>query len=198
MITINLLAEKKAVKTTQRTRTPRIEGGGNTGQSVILGGILLVAVAITGLWWWSLNGTLTNWEDRHRQADEEIARLQEVLKKADKFEREKELLTRKIGLITDLKKKQDVPVQILDQVSRNVPSFLWLESMSASNNAINISGKAMNYNAVANFYENLNGAALFGDVTLGRTYEVSEGVAFSLRCVFANSITGESDETEEG
>ncbi len=76
-------------------------------------------------------------------------------------------------------------MHILDQVSRNLPDFLWLESMSANNNQISISGKATSYNAVTNFYNSLSDSGLFANVSLGRTFEVQEGVAFSLTCAFA-------------
>ena len=84
-----------------------------------------------------------------------------------------------------------MPVYILDQVSKNLPEFLWLDRMSASTNEINISGKATNYNAVSNFYTNLSDSGFFSNVSLGRTFEVPEGVAFSLSCNFAGNPSSE-------
>jgi Tfp pilus assembly protein PilN len=69
-------------------------------------------------------------------------------------------------------------------VSKNLPDFLWLERMAASDNAISIVGKATTYNAVSNFYNNLKESGFFTNVTLGRTYEAQEGVIFSLSCAF--------------
>ena len=111
-------------------------------------------------------------------------RLEAAIKKSEEYERQRDLLARKITLITDLKKQQEVPVHILDQVSRNLPEFLWLDTMSASDNNISISGKATTYNAVSNFYSNLTTSGFFGEVTLGRTFEVPEGVSFSITCTF--------------
>ena len=51
--------------------------------------------------------------------------------------------------------------------------------------------------AVANFYENLSQAGLFDGVELGRTYEVKEGVAFSIKCAFAMAPAA-ADESLEG
>jgi Tfp pilus assembly protein PilN len=117
--------------------------------------------------------------------DAELERLKEARRKGEQFEAQKALLGRKIDLITNLKKRQTVPVYIMDQISRNLPDFLWLDSMSASNNAINISGKATTYAAVANFHSNLDESGYFRDVSLGRTFTVAEGVAFSLSCQFS-------------
>jgi Tfp pilus assembly protein PilN len=125
------------------------------------------------------------WQAKLKEADQEIKRLEAAIKKGQDYEVQKALLARKIDLITNLKKQQAVPVHILDKVSRSLPDFLWLDTMSASNNQISISGKATTYNAVSNFYSNLNDSGYFTNVTLGRTFEVPEGVSFSLTCSFA-------------
>ncbi|MFQ5415241.1 MAG: PilN domain-containing protein, partial [Phycisphaerae bacterium] len=96
----------------------------------------------------------TQWQVKIREADQELKRLEEAIRKGEAYEAQKELLARKIDLITNLKKQQAVPVHILDEVSRNLPDFLWLDTMSASNSQISISGKATTYNAVSNFYGN--------------------------------------------
>jgi len=57
--------------------------------------------------------------------------------------------------------------------------------MSVNNNAIKLSGKATSYNAVTNFYNNLSDSGYFAGVELGRTFEVQEGVAFSIEASFA-------------
>jgi Tfp pilus assembly protein PilN len=127
--------------------------------------------------------------DRVRQAkvtaEAELKRLEDVRKKAEAFKAQKELLERKINLITELKKKQAVPVHILDQVSRNLPEFMWLDSLTANSNAISIVGKATTYNAVSNLYDNLRASGQFADVVLGKTTEIAEGVSFSLTCRYA-------------
>jgi hypothetical protein len=38
---------------------------------------------------------------------------------------------------------------------------------------------------VTNFYNNLSESGYFGTVTLGRVYEVQEGVAFGITCSFS-------------
>ena len=193
MIKINLL-ERKQPKAKKKSSTLRVEGMGS-GQNVLLGGILLVAVAVVGFWWWSLDGQIEQWKVKHTEADAELERLAEVRKKRDEYKAQKELLARKIDLVTELKKRQTVPVHILDQVSRNLPDFLWLSQMTASENQITISGKATTYNAVTNFYNNLTRSGFFGVVDLGRTFEASDGVSFSLNCAFAQQAGGAETES---
>jgi Tfp pilus assembly protein PilN len=186
MIKINLLAEKKPAKA--KTATPsalKFEGLGGT-QNLLLGGILALGFIVAGTWWWVRAAELTSWKAKQAAAEVELSRLQEVRAKAEFFKRQKELLERKINLITDLKKKQSVPVHILDQISKNMPDFLWLDSMTAIQNQISISGRATTYTAVSNFYDNLAASGHFADVVLGKTAEVPEGVSFSLSCRFAS------------
>jgi type IV pilus assembly protein PilN len=182
MIKINLLAERKQPKA-QAAPAMKMEMGG--GQNLLLIGILLLGVAVAGFWWWSASNTLADWRAKHEAADRELARLEEVRKKGDEYKTKKDELARKIELITTLKKQQAVPVHILDQISKNLPETLWLENMSVDKNNIGLGGKATTYNAVTQFYNNLKDSGFFSSVELGKTFEVQEGVAFSINCAFA-------------
>lgn len=183
MIKINLAAERKAAKAKAASPVAKLEGAGG-GQNYLLIAIILLGVVVAGAWYWVRSSELSRMRQEKADAQVELQRLEAIRKKADEFTRQKELLERKINLITDLKKKQTVPVHILDQVSRNLPDFLWLDSMSATANQIVISGKATTYNAVSNFYDNLLASGQFTDVVLGRTSEVPEGVSFSVQCKY--------------
>jgi len=181
MIRINLLAEKKG----QRVKRPGVPisiGGGM--QNALLAAIILLSIAFIGWQWISLGRETSLWEGENRKADAELKRLEDVRRKGDEYKRQKELLERKVNLITDLKRKQAVPVHILDQISRNLPDFLWLDSMSESGDTLTIRGKATNYNAVANFYNNLTASPWFRNVTQGSISEAGEGVTFSMTCTF--------------
>jgi Tfp pilus assembly protein PilN len=182
MIKINLLAERKAAKAKAATSL-NFEMGGS--QNILLAGIIVVGLLVASGWWWARNAELNRVQQAKITAEAELKRLEEVRKKAEAFKTQKELLERKINLITELKKKQAVPVHILDQVSRNLPEFMWLDSLTANSNAINIVGKATTYNAVSNLYDNLRASGQFSDVVLGKTTEITEGVSFSLTCRYA-------------
>ena len=196
MIKINLLAEKGHTKAKSAPSSIQTEGMGS-GQNLLLMGLLVVGLLISGGWWWSLKGTTAQLKNDIEVANAELERLSEVRRRRDEYTRQKELLERKIELITNLKKQQAAPVHILDQISKNLPDFLWLESMTSTANAISVSGKATTYNAVSNFYGNLNDSGYFLDVTLGRTFEVAEGVSFSLTCRFGG-VHAEPTEAEQG
>ncbi len=182
MIKINLLAERRAQKAKAATSF-KFEMGGS--QNLLLAGIMVVGLLVAAGWSWARVSELGRVRQEKVQAEAELKRLEDVRKKAEAFKTQKELLERKINLITELKKKQAVPVHILDQVSRNLPEFMWLDSLTANSNAINIVGKATTYNAVSNLYDNLRASGQFSDVVLGKTNEIAEGVSFSLTCRYA-------------
>ena len=194
MIKINLLAERRAAKV-KAPSSIKFEMGGS--QNLLLAGIVIIGLIVAAGWSWMKHAELADVQHQKVVAEAELKRLVEIRKKAEAFKKQKELLERKINLITELKKKQAVPVHILDQVSRNLPDFLWLDSMTASSNAITISGKATTYNAVSNLYDNLRSSGQFADVVLGKTAEINEGVSFSLTCRYAppgaKPDTGQAD-----
>ena len=186
MIKINLLAERKAAKAKAKAKAApsfNFEMGGS--QNLLLAGIMVIGLLVSVGWWYARVSELNRVRQAKVTAEAELKRLEEVRKKAEAFKKQKELLERKINLITELKKKQAVPVHILDQVSRNLPEFMWLDSLTANANAINIVGKATTYNAVSNLYDNLRASGQFSDVVLGKTAEIPEGVSFSLTCRYS-------------
>jgi type IV pilus assembly protein PilN len=199
MIKINLLAEKKPTRKASRPSSSMGMDPASSGRNILLIGVLMIGVVVAVGWWMMLDRSISDWQTKLEDADKELKRLEAAIKKSEEYEKQKNLLSRKIQLITDLKKQQEVPVYILDQVSRNLPDFLWLESMTANKNRISISGKATTYPAVSNFYTNLTDSGFFTDVELGRTFEVQAGVSFSLTCTFSSQkVTEVSAEGQQG
>jgi type IV pilus assembly protein PilN len=182
MIKVNLLVEKKVAKV--KKASGRKTGGTNAGQNALLSLLIIGGMVLAFGWNWKVDGEIDDLQVKIEEQDKELERLAEIRRKGEEYKAQKELLARKIDLITTLKKKQARPVRIMDQLSRQLPDFVFLDSMSATNNKIAISGRATNYQAVSKFYRNLSESGMFGGVTLGRTYEVNDGVAFSLSADF--------------
>ena len=188
MIKINLLAERRA-REAAAVAAPGIAGPaevGGTLRNLVLAGVLVVVLAGLVGFGVYVKRELRRLQTEIADADAELARLSEIRRKMDDFTKQKELLEKKVSLITELKKNQQVPVHLLDQISRNLPDFLWLDSLRQDpQNRIVINGKATTYNAVADFYNRLIQSGWFENVTQGKVYEVPEGVSFTLTCDFA-------------
>jgi len=196
MIKINLIAERKAAKAKPAAGV-KLEAGPET-RNLLLVAILLLGVIVSGVWWYAKNKEIDELQADIREAQAELARLEEVRKKGEYYKRQKERLERQIQLVTDLKKQQQVPVHILDQISKNLPDFLWLDAMTAQANQISVRGKATTYNAVSNFYNNLNNSGYFQSVVLGRASVSPDGVAFTLNCTFAPASLSDAPAESEG
>jgi type IV pilus assembly protein PilN len=183
MIRINLLAQAQQGKARSRA-LPKFEGTGAVGQNLLMVGVVVLALLAIGWRWYSLASEQRHLRAEIVKAEQERERLQAIIKKGEDYKAKKELLERKITLVTDLKKNQKGPVHLLDQVSRQLPDFLWLQSMNESGFKVQIKGSATTYNAVSDFYNNLTGSPFFDDVVLGPISSVSAGVSFSLSCQF--------------
>lgn len=183
MIKINLLAGTEKAKA-RAVKTPKFEGVGTLGQNVLMAGVVILALMFIGWRWYSLESERRSLQSEIVKAQAEKERLQAIIKKGEEYKAKKELLERKINLITQLKRNQSGPVHLLDEVSKQLPDFLWLDSMSEAGQSITIQGKATTYNAVSNFYNNLTGSRYFQNVVLGAISAIPVGVTFSVSCQF--------------
>lgn len=190
MIRINLLATAEQGKA-RAVKIPRFEGAGTLGQNVLMAGVVVFAVLFIAWRWYDLASEHKRLAAEISLAEKEKERLQAIIKKGEEYKAKKDLLERKISIITQLKRNQSGPVHLLDEVSKQMPDFLWLDSMSEANFSISIVGKATTYNAVSNFYNNLTGSRYFQNVVLGPISTVPVGVTFSLSCQFLPHSEGQ-------
>ncbi|HET6373675.1 MAG TPA: PilN domain-containing protein [Candidatus Polarisedimenticolia bacterium] len=185
MIKVNLLtgAKKEPVR---KAPSLKIEGLGGS-QNLFLVVILGLAVAFTGWRYYTLNAESKRLDQDLDIAREQLKKVEDDRKAIEVLKVRKAAFQKQIDIITTLKNNQQVPVRLLDEVSRNLPDFLWLVSMQESGNQLTFSGKAMTPNAYANFYNNLDASPYFQEV--GRiSYTASnDDVSFSLSAKFVPS-----------
>jgi Tfp pilus assembly protein PilN len=72
----------------------------------------------------------------------------------------------------------------MDEVSRALPDLIWLEKLSLSGNAITLTGQAMDENAVANYYSNLDASPFFEEPVVKNLARRGEDFSFTLSAVF--------------
>ncbi len=193
MIKINLLAHAQPAGKV-RSSLPKFQGFGTLGQNFLMVGVVVLALLFIGWRWYSLASEAARLRTEIIKAEQERERLQAIIKKGEEYKAKKELLQRKISLITQLKRNQSGPVHLLDEVSKQLPDFLWLDTMTESAFNVSINGKATTYNAVSNFYNNLTGSRYFQNVVLGPITSVPVGVTFSLSCHFLPQPAGTAPE----
>ncbi len=188
MIKINLLAEAKPVK--KKKGVSALGGAGRLNLILILGG-LLIGLIVVGVQWWVEASRLGDQEEKNRLAQQEVTRLEAVLREVADFEDKKAKLQKKVDLINALKANQKGPVRLMDEVSNALPDLLWLERMEVKGNLITIDGKALNPPAVANFLTNLKMVPSFQepkvkDITAATGGGAANLYKFGLSFVFAD------------
>jgi len=154
MIKINLLAEAKRPTAARRTRAAGQLSGEQLSQYLLVGAILL-AVAGCGLWWWTLYSESRKKDAEIQDTQRQIQQLAEYIERVDRYKNRKAELEHKIEVIKSLKANQQVPVLVMDEISKALPELLWLTKMEVNLGSVLVEGKAFNTNAIATFTENL-------------------------------------------
>lgn len=165
MIRINLLKpEKKEVKEAPLAAPP-MEFKERRGTS-LWGLILVVALAAIAVLFFYLRGEMNKERDLLAKAQEEKRSLQYVVAKLDELERQRDLLQRKIRLIQDLKAIQPSAVIIMDELSKQLPEWVWLTETVFNGNNVRIIGRSVSNNLLADYIHNLEASPFFMDVNL--------------------------------
>lgn len=182
MIKINLLAGAKR-EPVRKAPSLKIEGFGG-GQNLLLVVIIGLSLAFVGWRYYSLSAETKKLNQDLDVAREQLKKVEDDRKAIEVLKVKKEAFQKQIDIITNLKNNQQVPVKLLDEISRNLPDFLWLISMNEANNSLTFSGRATTPNAYANFYNNLDASPFFRDVGRISYTAANDNVSFSLSAVF--------------
>ena len=159
MITINLLAVKKAVK------IPPIFSYGVIATVVI--GIVIIVFSFY------LNNKVSKMNSEVTAKEKKLAELAEMIKEVQNYEKDNKEFRAKTEIIEQLKRNQSVPLKLLDEVSVMLPKGVWLSSLIDKGGVINIEGFAdTNYDLVG-YVQNLKGSKYFLDVSLVESRQIT-------------------------
>src|SRR5207247_2326804 len=95
-------------------------------------------------------------------AQQETARLHSIIQQVQQFEQRKAQLQQRVVLIEQLRKGQSGPVHMLDQISRSLPSMLWLtELKQISETVVMIEGRSSTITGLSEFVATLEASGYF-------------------------------------
>lgn len=118
-------------------------------------------------------------------AKQEKAKLQTVEARLEEQKRIRESLNRKITLIESLNAQRDLTPRLMDEFSRRLPEWVWLTEVTYDAKGIQIKGKALSNNLIADYISSLESSAQIMNVNLisstQRTAQRDEFLEFSLR-----------------
>lgn len=193
MIKINLVREGRAVRGAGAApAAAAVAGGGGPGAAQI-NNVIVVACLVLGLlaaaaYWFYYSRQLKEQQALADQRAAEAAKLEAIIKEVDEFEKRKDSLQQRIDLINQLKQNQKGPVRIMDQISRDLPDLVWLDSMEINAGRIALNGRGLNPNAIALFIENIKNDPYFEEPQVGALSQISTApVVYSFDMNFAFS-----------
>jgi type IV pilus assembly protein PilN len=186
MIKINLVAETPAAAAMAAER-PQFSLGAKQGDIVLLIALALASIVV-GTQWYLLTSERADLREIEGQRRRERDELLVYIKKVEQLEARREALRHKIDVINELKRNQQGPVRIMDEISRALPELVWLTKVTLKGNEVQIAGDAMDENAVANYISNLDASPFFEEpvfksLARGR----GDTFSFGLTCMFNNS-----------
>jgi len=142
---------------------------------------LIIAVVVLGgvsasmfFYFISLNSKIAVRTQERDVAMAEVARQENMLKEVKNVEEERKKVTDKIGIIEQLKKNQQGPVRLLDEISRAIPVTVDLLAMTETSGSINLTGEAFSNEDVVKFVDNLKASEYITDVYLIETSQKSK------------------------
>jgi len=184
MIKVNLLAQARREAAPKKGPSISLEGAGSLKNVAIVA----MMIATTGwlAWsWWGLSAESERLDVAVEDAQERLKKVEEDRRVVDELEKKRAKVDHQIDLIAKLKTAQQIPVRLLDEISKNLPDFLWLTGVDEVGGSLTFSGRATTPTAYANFYNNLDASPYFTDVgKISYKDEGAKGVVFSLTATF--------------
>lgn len=136
--------------------------------------ILLVVIGLAG-WFYFQKKALDEERELLEAAQAEKAKLQYVIARLNELETRKQTLERQIGLINDLKSTQDLVVRIMDEISRHLPEWVWLTEAGYDSHTLQIKGRALSNNLIADYAGNLENSEHLSNVEIVSTAQRRAG-----------------------
>ncbi len=186
MIRINLLGVPK----TRKAKRQSISIGGGGGSNTMMIGVVVAAIFAGGNYFYyhQLNSQAKQLQTDLDLAKRENARLAGVKAKYQEREKQFQLYDRRVKVIHQLQSAQTGPSELLTTIASTVngTDAVWLESMNEDATNINLSGRAISSNAVANLITNLKKTNYFKSVEIKETYQdesIKDLQAFTFKVV---------------
>ncbi|MBA7619298.1 hypothetical protein ES703_26636 [subsurface metagenome] len=161
MIRINLLKEEPKVPTAPK-EAEGVKERKPFPMTSLLGLFFVIAVAVGFLQFNALKKEKTLLDAEQEKKN----KLRDVTSKLQTVRDQQVLIVRKISLINLLKSQQGVAVNIMDELSKHIPYWLWLTEVNFSKQQVQIRGRAVDNNLIADYIYSLETSPYFQNVNL--------------------------------
>jgi len=130
--------------------------------------ITVVVICALAYLFYYYSSVLQATQNRFESNTKKIAELKDKIKEVDNFEKLNKTIEDKTKIIEQLRKNQNIPVMMLDEISKNLPKGVWLSSMTVTGggSSVNIEGFAFTNADVVAYVDNLKSSKLLTEVYL--------------------------------
>ncbi len=164
MIRINLLKpETKEIKEGPAVAGPEIKAPRVFPLTTV---VILLIIGVLVVAFFLQRGAISQENSRLQAAQEEKSKLQYVVAKLTELENQKAVFEKKISLIRQLRALQGTPVEIMDELSKRLPEWVWLTDLAYQGQLITLKGNALSNNLIADYIANLENSPTFANVNL--------------------------------
>ncbi|MDT8394968.1 MAG: PilN domain-containing protein [bacterium] len=133
--------------------------------------VLILILVFIGVFYWhsTTNKKIKNLRGQITQAEDDIRRLDKIVKEVEQFKKDKKILEGKIEVIDKLKKGRQVQVHYMDELNKALPSQVWVEFYQQRADTLILRGKSLSTDDIASFMRNLEASVYFDDIRLDQT-----------------------------
>ena len=133
--------------------------------------ICLISIVVLVVLIVSNSSLLTKREEESREriaeADAEIAKLKSIMGEIKNLKDKKAKLQEKMDMIIKLQEQNIGPVRVLDELSLKLPSNkIWADKLTIKGNKLDLDGKTLENQEVANFMKQLENSLFFSNINL--------------------------------
>ncbi|HXX58439.1 MAG TPA: PilN domain-containing protein [Thermodesulfovibrionales bacterium] len=175
MIRINLLPVKR------KKKAKPLSAFVITSTFVIL--ILLIALAYLFFYY---DANLQSAKKTVETNKQKIVDLKEKIKEVEDFEKLNKTYDERTKVIEQLRRNQNIPAMMLDEISRDLPAGIWLQSLTISGGNVNIDGFGFTNADVVAYVDNLKKSNKFSDIYLqeSKQTEIEKIPLYSFKLTF--------------
>lgn len=134
--------------------------------------ITLLVIFILGYLFYYYNSRLAEAKSRFETNKQKIEELKKRIKEVDDFEKLNKVIEERNKVIEQLRKNQNIPVIMLDELSKGLPKGVWLHSMALAGNSLTIDGYGFTNTDVVAYVDNLKNSKFFTEINLQESKQV--------------------------
>jgi type IV pilus assembly protein PilN len=132
------------------------------------------------------SSTLSAKQARFADNEKKIAELKAKIKAVDDFEQRNKTFKERNEIIEQLSRNKSVPVKILDEISVLLPNGVWIRSLTASGDSINLEGYGFTNGDIVSYVDNIKNSKIFTDVYLqeSKSSEIEKVPVYMFKLAF--------------